>query len=321
MRFISIPNQGSSWSAPLLYSFDTELETAADVDIDIWDCSKNSIIAKKRLYGVISSQIDIAPILRSIYDMRIDDSVAGIAQSPATIMVCLDIMGLKSEPRLFSVTTLDVAKPKLLCSMPMQQSVSYGEKILFSLYVPTKLKVQIRTYTNFTSRALTLESDASGISHDIVVATLNFPFNTTRIEITISDGSTTVTTLTYHIEPGVATARRLFWRNWQGGIESYLFPQSIRLMQEAVVDSLTCGEQLFSVLRTAQQRYRLCSAFEDSTELRRISEMLLSPYIYEMTAQGLRTLKLETRSVEYDKHGELRRIALEVYSDWKGGES
>jgi hypothetical protein len=79
MRFISIPQNGMSWSDRLIYSFATGLDEPTDVDIEIFDIDANQLIARKRLYSVTYSDVDIAPILRSIADMRIkSEGLTGI---------------------------------------------------------------------------------------------------------------------------------------------------------------------------------------------------------------------------------------------------
>ena len=52
MKFTSIPEAYSSFREPLLYAFDTESNEARDVELKIINKTDNTVIGRKKLYGV-----------------------------------------------------------------------------------------------------------------------------------------------------------------------------------------------------------------------------------------------------------------------------
>lgn len=320
MRFISIPQNGMSWSDRLIYSFATGLDEPTDVDIEIFDIDANQLIARKRLYGVTYSDVDIAPILRSIADMRIkSEGLTGIFRSPCSMNVAVGIMSQMSNIRLFTSTPIDISKPHLLSSMPKSQVLSYGECIMFSVVAPELVSVEVVAYSPTTTRRRVLVQDSEARVNDVVIDTHDFMRDVQDVEIVVKSGESVVESLNVSIDDNVAKGRRLYWRNWQGGIESYRFPKSIRLVDEAIINSVSTSEGHISQLVGSNVRHRLCSALECGDELRRISEIIYAPYIYEMTSKGLSCVELTTRRIEHSRHGELQTLAIELSSEWRGG--
>ena len=321
MRFISIPRNGQSWRSPIVYTFATELDEPADVDIEIFDIDAEQMIARKRLYSVTEGVIDIAPILRSVADMRINsDGSTAIQRSPGVAKISVGIMGLMSESRLFFAEEVGWSKARVLSRMPEPQSVEYGESIMFSVVAPELLTVEIIAYSPTSQKRHAIRSNSLMALYDIVINTGDFMSDVQSIELRVISGGSLVKTLNISVGRGAAKGRRLYWRNRLGGIESYLFPKSVRLVDEAVVDGFTTSAKRVSKLKSTRVCSRLCSALECGEELQRISEIIYAPYTYEMTSKGISDVELVTRCLEHSSHGELRIVAIEVCSEWKGGE-
>lgn len=320
MRFISIPSNGKSWSEKLIYSFDTGLDEPTDVDIEIFDVDYGQLIARKRLYGIVSGEVDIAPILRSVADMRIrSEGLTGIYKSPCGLNVAVGIMDLMSDIRHFSVTAVDVSKPLILSRMPQSNTFGYGECLMFSIVAPEELSVEIVAYSPTTTRRKELVQDSVALINDVVINTHDFMRDVQDVEVVVKSGDSEIGSLHISVADNLAKGRRLYWRNWQGGIESYRFPKSIRLVDEAIIDGIATCEGHLSRVVGSHVRHRLCSALECGDELRRLSEIIYAPYIYEMTSGGLCDVELTTRRIEHNSHGELQTLAFEISSEWKGG--
>lgn len=319
MKFLSIPQNGASWSGPLIYSFHTESDEKQDVDIVIID--DDGVIARKRLYGVVQGEIDIAPILRSVSDMRILPSVqTSVRKSSSARKVTVQIADTVSDPRVFCCFNIEIARSQMLSYMPVLSSIAYGEQIMFSLFAQKDVNIDIEVYAGASSSLKTITYKTDSLPIDVFINTSDFGKNCERIDIAISSQRVVFHRLCYVIGGGATSGRRIVWRNRSGGVESYLFPRCLRLMQEAEVDCLQGLERNYSILSGAKQQYRLCSAHEDEATIKQLAEIMLSPYVYEVCDGQLIDVELCSRSVEYGTHGQLRTIALDICGEWKGGE-
>lgn len=317
MKFLSIPQNGSSWSSQLIYLIDSESDEAANIDIEITDSS--GIIATKRLYGVVQAEIDIAPILRSVADMRILPTYGtSIRSSCIARKVVVRANGLASDERIFYSSEINVTYPRMLSRMPIS-TIEYGQRIVFSVVAQRDLNIKIEAHSATSTQSQTLTHKTDSLPVDVVIDTQDFNQKCERIDITISSQLIIIHRLSVVVESASA-GRRIVWRNSDGGIESYQFPWCIRQAQEAIIDKVQTAERSYSMLRNAKQHYRLCSALEEEDTLRELADMMLAPYVYEMQDGQLSEVELDSRSIEYDSHGLLRNITLEISADWKGGE-
>ena len=56
MRFISIPQNGSSWRGRLPYCFTTGSSEPSDVVVEIVDATSSELLGTRRLYGVTEAE-------------------------------------------------------------------------------------------------------------------------------------------------------------------------------------------------------------------------------------------------------------------------
>ena len=321
MRFVSIPQNGASWSKKLIYSFDTELDEPTDVDVEIYNQTTHQLIARKRMYGVQRAELDIAPILRSAMEMTIPEVESSRAlSSPMGCKVAVGIMGLMSVERLFSAANIEQLRPQMMSYLPDKFVVGYGEKLAFSVLAPSGLQVKIAEYAPNSRRSITLTPDSQLVFYDVVICTTDLRGDVERIVVSVTSGSDEIMRFECRVESKLPAGRRLVWRNRSGGIESYLFPKSLPLVAEADVDAFTTSAGVMAKLRGAQERYRLCSALEHGEALDTLREIIYAPYIYQMTLTELRDVVLVTRRMECAKCGELQSVVLEIVDEWRGGE-
>lgn len=321
MRFVSIPQNGASWSDKLIYSFDTELDEPTDVDVEIYNQTTHQLIARKRLYGVTQAEVDIAPILRSAIEMRVDNVESTMVQS--SLMGCrvaVGIMDLMSVERLFCAANIDLLRPQMMSCVPDKLVMGYGESLFFSVVAPDGLQVKIVEYTPTSKRSITLTPEPDLVLYDVVICTSSLRGNVERIEVSVNSDSELLASFECRVELQPPAGHRLVWRNRQGGLESYLFPKSLPLVSEVDIDTFSTSAGLMSKIRGSRERYRLCSALECGKVLQSLREIIYAPYIYEMMLDKLSDVVLATRRMEYGKHGELQSVALEVVGDLRGGE-
>lgn len=320
MKFLSIPLNGSTWSEPLIYSFDTELDERTDVEVEIYDVDDGCAIAHKRLYGVVAGSIDIAPILRSMADMRIaDESATTMTPSPIMRNIRVSINELESEQRQFCSTLFDIRRATVLSLMFKDYSLSYGDKLIFTAYAPNGLQILIDGVSPTASRRLTLNAQRDLRPQDVVVNTRDFAADISRLDITIHNAKTMVERFSIKVGSQPCCGQTILWRSAVGAVESYLFPRSINIRKEATANRVVTSERPYVTMRGATVVRRLYSSMEPTNKLRQLSEMLLSPYVYEMVSGHLADIELCSRDIDYNKHGEISTLSIDVLSSWKGG--
>lgn len=321
MQFLSIPKSGQSWQEPLIYSFATGGTEPQDVKAEIYDVHTGTVLATKMLYGITEAEIDIAPYLRAIYDESINvPLVNSLAVSPASRCISVGIGGIMSPSANFFAMPINVYKSQLLSSLPDEQNIEHGNAILFSVYTPQKTKVVVITHTALTTRRHEYSSSAVSRLTDVVIHTSNYGSIVQSIIVDIYDNDTQlVRSLKFNIIPSAAHSQMLYWRNRQGGIESYSFPRKLRLAMEATVDGFQSAGGYLARLNSSTIRHRLCSAYEPESELERIAGIIHSPYAYKSVGNQLQQVGLETRTIEYGSHGELRQVVVEISESKRGG--
>ena len=321
MYFVAIPDDGSSWQGPLIYSFANEGTVATDVLVEIHDEGSGGLIATKRLYGVKSADIDIAPYLNSQSTQGIViGGLCSIRDTKLARCVSVSINGTKSAVRLFVHSSFDISKVKLLSRIDGQLQVERGDTVIFSIFAPAQLRVMLTEFDPQVHTMQKLEWLGTNSIVDIIVQTSVLSSQTTSFTLDIYSGSTIFKTLKVMVvEPNIQS-RKLFWRNSFGGVEGYTFPHNIRLASSVVTKSFTTSQATISKLYEASHRSRLCSAFEEQKELERISEIMLSNNIYENVDGQLCAVTLDDRRLEYGSHGNLRQVCLTIIDEWKGGE-
>lgn len=320
MQFLSIPEDGQTWQEPLVYRFATGGDEPQDVKVEIYDNETYTLLATKMLYGVTEAEIDIAPYLRAMYDEAISvPPKTAIQLSPMTRYIGVGIGGIMSPQLRLSASAINLKVPSILSSTPSVQDIEYGDMILFSFYTPQTAKVVVTTYTTITSRRHEYTYSGGFLPLDMVIHTASLASTTVAISVDIYSGTQLFRTLRFNIVPATNHTQRLYWRNRTGGIESYSFPSMLRLATEATIDGFQTIGGYVSRLNHSTVRHRLCSAYEPEEELERIAGIIHSPYAYKSVGGRLERVDLDTRTIEYGSHGELRQVVVEISQRQEGG--
>ena len=320
MNFVSIPNNGSSWQESLIYSFETADAQPQDIEVEICDVGANSLLGTKRLYGVASGSIDIAPYLRSVCDLRISYTGGNsVHNTQIARNISVKLNGVESESRLFMLRSFDASAPKILTRFAAESTFSIGDVVTFSLFVPSKLNIVANIISPSSRKQVHLQWSGTNAIVDVEMQTRNFKADIELIDINIHFDGNIVENLKFNVVSPQSRHRQLLWRNSWGGVESYGFPQSLPLARAVEAESIELATHDVVMLGKAQCRNRLCSAFETEQELERISEVMLSSYIYEVDQGVLHEVEVDDRKIEYDTHGNLRQLAFDIVKEWKGG--
>lgn len=319
MKFTSIPQNGSSWQNSLPVSFDTELSEPSDVVLRLTGLSNLNVT--RRLYGVTQATIDVAPYLRSYS--------CSLPQIGNTVT----IVPSRSAQRL-QISADDVASPYIvLFHAPYDNSTShlmssasghvkhpYGEPILLTAYAARQLSIVVATTTQQGTTSQTLIHKTNGIPVDIVVPPKVVHRGVTNIRIDISDEAENIASIEYELVEKRNSATTLVWFNRHGGIECYTFPVSLRVSYDAqLAQSDAKSVERYVPLSSAKVCYRLCSAYEPATQMDALAEIPFSPRVFCLDNGVFTPISLCNRHVEFDSHGTLKQMCIDIEQSWEGG--
>lgn len=317
MKFTSIPKNGSSWQNSLPVSFDTELAEPSDVVVQIRGLDGLNIT--RRLYGVTQATIDVAPYLRSssCTPPQLTDSVS-ITPSKSAQRIQVAANGVTSPYISLFHAPYRSTDSYLLSSGEQLQKHPAGVPILLTVYAQRQLTVFVAITTTRGTTSHSYVAKTNGMPMDIVIPANVVSDSVKSIHLKVGDGLAEFASITYEIVERGDNAKTIVWFNGNGGIESYTFPTSLRVSYDARPAE---GENVerYVPLSSATVCYRLCSAYEPHTKMERLAEMLFSPRIFCLEGEVLTPISLRNRHVDFDSHGAIKQMCIEVEQEWKGG--
>lgn len=319
MRFISIPQNGSSWRGRLPYCFTTERSEPSDVVVEIVNATSSERLGTMRLYGVTEAEVDIASYIRPHLSLTPIESERQpmLITSPSAIAVVVRVNGEESERRVFFRSKFDATTPAILSNCPTVQNLIFGDAIRLTLYACSDISVVIavRSPKGTTMKATGV---SNGMPMELVMPTQRL-FGAEMIMLTIRLDGGEAYRRDYVLVSNAASARNVLWYNAVGGIDNYIFDHHKRLnysVDRAEVH--ICKEEAKSA--EGLLRYRLCSGYELEAEMERVVQLLLSPVVYAEVDGYCRDVEVESRNVSFDSRGKLHTITLDVSEKWRGGE-
>ena len=146
MKFTSIPEAYSSFREPLLYAFDTEHTEPQDVEFRIINKADNTVIGRKRLYGVTEGEVDIAPYLRSVAVTTLPDAITecGVVDTNAQIKVVVEAEGVSSAVRNFIAAKVDLNEIYTpLMTQHLHRTMARDEFDLISFFSLPNITVEV----------------------------------------------------------------------------------------------------------------------------------------------------------------------------------
>ena len=317
MRFVSIPDNGSSWRDRLLYSFVTESEEPQDVEVEIVNTITGGVMGSMRLYGVTSGVVDIAPYIRPYVSMSIVETTqyASLAVSPSAIGVKVCIDEVESESRVFFRSQFDYESANILSTMSEPLEVFEGDAIRLTLFAKTRIDVQI-TFIGLKNNTAKCEGLTYGMPMELVIQTKDIE-QLAKVVVNLRYDGKNMKICNYIAKPRYGTSQRLVWYNTNGGVDGYVFDHAIR--KEYSVDrakGCLCGEGAVSV--DGRVRYRLCSGYEQQEVMERVAQLMLSPVVYREVDGICRVVDVESSDIAFDDKGLLHTMSLNISEKWEG---
>ena len=299
MKFTLLPEAYSSFREPLLYAFTTESTTPRDVDISIIDCADNKVIGRKRLYGVTTGEVDIAPYLRSAARPTLPSSIeeCGEVDTLTNIRVIVEADGVASAPRKFIAAKIDrKAIFTLLTSQQRHRTMERDEFDIISYFSWPEIVVSLDVeFIGNGSELITITPPSGGQRAVAVTARGREGVDAMRVTLMV-DGAPTET-IEYELKTNLLSARRVAWLNTQLSPELYTFPLRKGVLIESTrrhMESIW-GREAASV--EAHNELKLLSAYEPERQLRAIAEILYSPRVWLIEGSDIRSVLLATDRV------------------------
>lgn len=321
MKFLSIPENGSSWVESLIYEIDMESSTPQDLTVEIVNSVTHQSLGICRLYGVQKARVDIAPYVRAACVNSLENNtISSLVISKAACKLFVVANGNISDERLYFRAKIDSSRAQLLSTMPERQSIVLGDVVRFTVLALSKVEVRLVVKTALTNKQTTLSCQTLGMPVEAIIPTATLPAHSSRITIHIYCDGELINSLVCDVARRDSTARTLVWINGLGGVEYYTFPHSKRTSYEAKVESISYGQQSDARVLRATIYRSLLSGAELSEEMERIAALLFSPKIYECRGGELIDAELPTRVLKFDKHNRLPQIVVDIAERWQGGE-
>ncbi len=296
--FISVPENLASFRDVLLYDYSQSSSEDLIFEIELGGGAESFEV--KKLYGVRSASMNIAPIVANRY-LPVPTTSAEIFATPdcgygEVVMKCGDE---ESEMRYFVASKVGLPQRGVVSSLPTSRFVSYGEVDEIWLCVDSAEEVVANLVVSDdggeSSYTYTCEAEGCGL--------LRFKFDSTlyglyakMVKITFEIGGEHFAEASYYYITRPKGSVRMAWIGQSGAIECYTFP---------VVNS--------SVLyKDGSQQIEVESAYEPSGVISSLSDMLCSPRVWVMDYGDIIEVEMLSESVDLRTNGELSTITYKI---------
>lgn len=320
MKFIEIPNNGSSWGGTLRYKIDTESAEATDVEVTITDEESGDMLGRKMLYGITQAETDIAPYLRkAINRTPYIPSRTGFVYAEGAMTVSVDAASVKSEPRRVFRAAYDPSRAAMMTTQARQRIIAAGETDTVTLYARETLTAVVETCGEGPGRTEEIHFPTDSTPCDFFLRTDDLPSDTQRIAVTFLGDGELLGTIEYTLVPASAEGRRVMWYNRMGGLECHTYPLCRPIEAQAQVAEAETAEGVTARLAGGSHRVRLTSAYQMRQQYDALHEVLFSPHVWTVTAGGTEPLRLLARRADYPEPQQLACMELEAEQRWEGG--
>lgn len=320
MKFTSIPEAYSSFREPLIYALDTESTTPRDVELKIMNRTTGEEIGRKRLYGITTAEVDIAPYLRSASQPTLPQSITecGQIECGTTIKVVVEAEGVSSSSRNFVAASVDQeALYMLLTSQQLHRTMERDDFDIIPYFTWPDIVVSfdVEFIGNGTER-ITITPPSGGQRAVAVTARGREGVDTIRVTVKV-DGRAD-TTIEYTLQPNLRGARRVAWLNKHLSPEVYTFPLRKGVLIEATRHHMESiwGREAAAV--ESRSELKLLSAYEPERQLKALAEILTSPRVWLVEGANIKNVELTTERVMLSPSEEMGIIEVDIRAAEEG---
>lgn len=295
MIFTSLPKSFSSFQSPLIYTFESE-QQAQDIEFKIINASTSQIIATRRLYGVTSGEIDIAPYLRRFAQVSLPESVdcSSLVDCGAQMRIKVEALGVTSPTRYFVASkTTPSTHFQMLSSQIAQRTMARDEFDIVTFYSSPDAVVEVVVESYGKSYGyLTLDVAIGGVS-SVCILPSDFEASDT-ISVSISVDGELRQQIEYEIKSNLRGARRVGWLNEHLVPELYTFPMRKSILVESTRRHIetSMGKEAAAIEHRGE--LKLLSAYEPQEQLEALASIIYSPKIW--VVRGVEPQRVELRA-------------------------
>lgn len=321
MKFVTIPQNGASWNEELIYEFLCSDEEPRDILFEIMDGESSELIGELVLHGVAGGSFNIAPYLRRhlLAKLAQPPRQTTLVPSPAAISVVVRSGDISSDRRLFFRAPFDYSTVGVMTEYSVPRRVALGGTILMTIFAQRLASVELYGIADTTVKIT--DFMAANLAHPLdMVLTLDSRFEGfRRLLMRVTMDKSVVEEFVYELLPPMSDGCEVVWYNASGGYEVCTMPLVRRLSDVAKVRSTKLAEGCDNRLVEAYSTLRLSSAMEHPDEMRRMAEIIRSPYVYMVDNGVLSAVELIERRLDYDRHGGLKQLSIDIRQAVKGG--
>lgn len=312
MQFTQIPPQYAPLGSELRYV--VEQETAADIDIRIYDENSGALYGAKRLTATVSADVDIAPVVRRNLQFSPTTGASGFHAAPdrtAAVRVEAGPAGSGSAEATAPARTFipgegPATTPAIRTSMPLERLIPEGACDELTLLTDGDCVVTVSGWSVGSATAESFREAGAGL-HVFRLDTRDFPGCET---LTVDAGA--CGTVTYTLIPAAQEALRIAWRSCAGSIEHYSFPV---IRSTALRVAKQRAEGIDGLLVTAAESLRetvLESAYETPETLEALAGLLLSPEVWILRNGEYVPVDVRSEEAVIQRHGALCSLEIVV---------
>ncbi|MDE6139328.1 MAG: hypothetical protein K2F95_00025 [Alistipes sp.] len=320
MKFINIPDNGSSWGAPLIYKMESESAERVDAEVTIIDEESGDTLHRKMLYGVTEAETDIAPYLRKAMNRKpYIPQRTGFVYAEGAMTVSVDAGGEKSEPRRVFRAAYDPSRAAMMTTQPQRRIIAAGEIDTVTLYATQMLTATVETGEGEQSTTAEIYFPTDATPCDFFLRAEDLPEGTERIAVTFHGDGELLGRIEYTVVEPATAGRRVMWYNRMGGLECYTYPLCRTIEAQAQVSVTRTAEGVTARLTGGGHRVRLTSAYETRQQYDALHEAMFSPHVWILAGDEPEELPLLTRRADYPEPQQLACLELEAEQRWEGG--
>ena len=315
-----MPEAFSSFREPLLYAFDTQSNTAQEVEIKIIDKNSGSTIGTKRLHGVTKGEIDIAPYLRSVVVPTLPERVeaCGVVECPTQMKVVVQANGVNSSSRTFIAAKVDLDNAyQPLTTQHLHRTMARDEFDLISFFSYADIVVEVVVeFSGKGNESLTITPDAGGQRVVAVTAKGRSGVSNMRVTVVVDGQPTTV--IEYEIKENLKGARRVAWLNDHLAPELYTFPLRKSVLIKAARKRMESIWGREAGLAERENELKLISAYEPQAQIEALSSILSTPRAWLVEGSELQSVEITTDRVMPASCGEMGIIEVDIRAAKEG---
>ncbi len=296
--FIKEPEAFASFRGELVFEYSQESVEELSFEIEL---EGSEVVQEvKKLYGVNSASINVAPIIANRFMTTPSSGVTALETPDCGYgLVTLKCGGVSSSSRYFVASKEELPEVGVISSLPTSRFISYGEADEIWIRAQKGREVEVTV-------ECTDEGGVTSVTYEHAVEECGFArfrFNTADFSAytkiakvrVVCDGET-LEEVSYYYVSRVRGAVRLAWIGAYGAVEHYTFPAT---------NSLT-------LLKSGIRQYEIESAYEPYGMVNALAEILLSERLWMVCEDVYNEVELLSDVVVLNKNGELSTVEYKI---------